>query len=103
MRGTGVRVTAVMPGVVDTALAAGTSSGAARLLTAEEVARAVVKAATRPGFEITVPGFIGPGARIVNLLPTAIRDRIFAALVPNQLETCKNRRRDYEAEFTAEP
>ena len=101
MRGTGVRVTAIMPGVVDTALAAGTSSGAAKLLTPAEVARVVVKAAVRPRFEVTVPGFIGPAARVVNLLPTLIRDRICAALVPNQLEARKNQRRDYEAGFTA--
>lgn len=102
MRGTGVRVTSIMPGVVDTALAAGTSSGAAKLLTPDEVATAVVRAAVRPRFEVTVPGFIGPGARVVNLLPTPIRDRIFAALVPNQREARKNQRQDYEAGFTAQ-
>lgn len=101
LRGTGVRVTSIMPGVVDTALAAGTSSGAAKLLTPAEVARAVVKAAARPRFEVTVPGFIGPGVKVVNLLPLPIRDRIFAALVPNQLEARKNQRQDYEASFTA--
>ncbi|GAA1869238.1 SDR family oxidoreductase [Brevibacterium marinum] len=102
MRGSGVRVTAIMPGVVDTTLAAGTSSGAAKLLTPAEVARAVVKAAARPRFEVTVPGFIGPGVRVVSLLPTPIRDRIFAALVPNQLDAKKNQRSGYEASFTAQ-
>lgn len=102
MRGSGVRVTAIMPGVVDTALAAGTSSGAAKLLSPAEVARAVVKAAARPRFEVTVPGFIGPGARIVNLLPTPIRDRIFAAMVPNQLAQAGSaKRQEYESSFTA--
>ena len=99
MRGTGVQVTAIMPGVVDTALAAGTSSGAAKLLTPTEAARAVVKAAAKPRFEVTVPGFIGPAVKVVNLLPTAIRDRLFKAMVPNQLRARKNQRQSYEAAF----
>ncbi|MCF2570638.1 SDR family oxidoreductase [Brevibacterium sp. UCMA 11754] len=99
MRGTGVQVTAIMPGVVDTALAAGTSSGAAKLLTPTEAARAVVNAAARPRFEVTVPGFIGPAVKVVNLLPTAIRDRLFKAMVPNQLQARKNQRQSYEAAF----
>lgn len=101
MRGTGVHVTSIMPGVVDTALAAGTSSGAAKLLTPTEVARAVVRAAARPRFEVTVPAFIGPAVRVVNLLPRPIHDRICAALVPNQLQARKDQRRNYEAGFTA--
>ncbi|MGO1917547.1 MAG: SDR family oxidoreductase [Brevibacterium aurantiacum] len=101
LRGTGVVVTTIMPGVVDTALAAGTSSGAAKLLTPAEVARSVVKSALRPRFEITVPGFIGPAVKVANLLPLAIRDRIFGAMVPNQLLARKNQRQDYEASFTA--
>ena len=101
LRGKGVRITSIMPGVVDTALAAGTSSGAAKLLTPAEVARSVVKSALRPRFEITVPGFIGPAVKVANLLPLAIRDRLFGAMVPNQLLARKNQRQDYEASFTA--
>lgn len=102
MRGKGVRVTSIMPVVVDTTMAAGTSPGAAKLLTPAEVARAVVKAAVRPRFEVTVPGFLGPMIRVVEVLPTPIRDRIFAGLVPDQVDARKNQRRDYEAGFTAE-
>lgn len=101
MRGTGVLVTSVMPGVADTALAAGTSSGAAKRLTPAEVARSVVKVAVRPRFEVTVPGFIGPAVRVANLLPIGIRDRLFGAMVPNQLLARKNQRQTYEASFTA--
>ena len=103
MRGTGVRVTAIMPAVVDTALAVGTSSGATKLLTPAEVARTVIRAAARPRFEVTVPGFIGPAVRVVNLLlPTPVRDRIFAALVPNQLAQAGSaQRQEYESSFTA--
>lgn len=102
LRGTGVLVTAIMPVVVNTVMAVGTSSGAARRLTPAEVARNVVKAAARPRFEVTIPGFIGPGVKVVNLLPTPIRDRIFAALVPDQLtQTDADARRDYEASFVS--
>lgn len=101
MRGAGVRLTAIMPSVVDTALAAGTSSGAAKLLTPAGVARAVVRSAAHPKFEVTVPGFIGPGVKVLSLLPTPLRDRIFAALVPNQLRARSAARRDYEASFTS--
>jgi short-subunit dehydrogenase len=77
MRGSGVTITAVMPTVVDTALAAGTGTGSASLLQPDDVARAVVAAVERPQFEITVPRYVGPVARAVNLLPQAARDRVF--------------------------
>src|SRR5699024_3687692 len=82
LRGSGVEVTAVMPAVVDTTLAAGTGTGSAPLVQPGDVARAVVAAVGRPRFEITVPAYIGPLTRMVELLPQAMRDRIFDALVP---------------------
>ena len=85
MRGTGVHFTAVMPAVVDTVLAAGTGAGAGPLLRPDDVAAAVVDAVTRPRLEITVPGFIGPVTRLVGLLPQPIRDRVFGAMVPDQV------------------
>lgn len=101
LSGSGVQVSSIMPGVADTALAAGTSSGAAKRLTPAEVARSVVKVAARPRFEVTVPGFIGPAVKVVNLLPISIRDRLFGAMVPNQLQARKSQRQNYEASFTA--
>ncbi|AOP52434.1 putative oxidoreductase [Brevibacterium aurantiacum] len=41
-----------------------------------------------------MPGFIGPAVKVANLLPLAIRDRIFGAMVPNQLLARKNQRQD---------
>src|SRR5699024_825334 len=64
LRGSGVEVTAVMPAVVDTTLAAGTGTGSAPLLQPGDVARAVVAAVDRPRFEITVPAYIGPLTRM---------------------------------------
>lgn len=102
LAGTGVDVTAIMPGVVDTALAAGTDSGAAKLLTPAEVAAVVVEAARRPRFEVTIPGFIGPVRRMVDLLPIRVRDRVFAALVPNQVAQVRRADRSaYESRFSS--
>lgn len=101
MRGTGVFVTAIMPGVVDTVLAAGTSSGAAKRLTPAEVARAVLRSASGARFEVPIPGFIGPAVKIAALLPTAVRDKVFGALVPDQVRQMRpEERRGYEAGFS---
>src|SRR5699024_12009450 len=97
----GVEVTAVMPAVVDTTLAAGTGTGSAPLLQPGDVARAVVAAVDRPRFEITVPAYIGPLTRMVELLPQAMRDRLFAAMVPAQVaEVGAEARAGYEGAFT---
>src|SRR5699024_6300636 len=77
--------TAGMPAVVDNTLAAGTGTGPAPLLQPGDVARAVVAAVDRPRFEITVPAYIGPLTRMAELLPQAMRDRLFAAMVPDQV------------------
>lgn len=102
MRGTGVHFTAVMPAVVDTVLAAGTGTGAGPLLRPDDVAAAVVRAVARPRFEITVPGFIGPVTRLADLLPQPVRDRIFGAMVPDQVAQVRaDARAGYEdAAFT---
>ncbi|GAA1509335.1 hypothetical protein GCM10009690_10260 [Brevibacterium permense] len=102
MRGTGVHFTAVMPAVVDTVLAAGTGTGAGPLLRPDDVAAAVVRAVARPRFEITVPGFIGPVTRLADLLPQPVRDRIFGAVVPDQVAQVRaDARAGYEeAAFT---
>lgn len=102
MRGSGVDISVVMPVVVDTVLAAGTGTGAGPLLRPDDVAAAVVAAAHRPRFEITVPGFIGPVTRVAGLLPQPVRDRVFAAMVPDQVaQVREDARAGYEkAAFT---
>lgn len=100
LHNTGITVTAIMPGVVDTTLARGTASGAARVLSPTEVAQSVVQAVQRPRFEITIPRFIGPVTRAVNILPVKLRETIFGALVPNQLRQADlTERAEYEARF----
>ncbi|MBQ0928273.1 SDR family oxidoreductase [Saccharopolyspora endophytica] len=85
LRGSGVALSVVMPAVVDTELAAGTAPGAARLLSPGEVADAVVAVIRRPRFEVTVPGYVGPLTRWVNLLPQRARDLVLRRLVPDQV------------------
>ncbi|GAA4824035.1 SDR family oxidoreductase [Tomitella cavernea] len=99
LRGSGVAVTAVMPVVVDTRLAEGTDAGGAALLQPVDVAEAVASAIRRPRFEVTVPGYVGPLARAVALLPQRVRDAVHRRLVPDQVEAVRgsSARADYES------
>ncbi|MEV0853922.1 SDR family oxidoreductase [Nocardia fluminea] len=85
LRGSGVRLTAIMPGVVDTELAAGTDTGAAPLLQPGDVAAAVLDAVARPRFEVTVPAHLGPLLSLSGALPQWLRDFVLRRTVPNQV------------------
>lgn len=85
LHGSGVRLSVIMPGVVDTELAVGTASGAAKLLQPADVARAVLEVIARPRFEVTLPGYVGPLTRLAGLLPQRARDLLLRRLVPNQI------------------
>lgn len=86
LRGSGVEVTVVMPGVVETALASGTSSGrATRRLSPEVVAKAVHGAIDKPRFEVHVPPLVGAFARLRAVLPRGAADALHRAVVPDQL------------------
>jgi NADP-dependent 3-hydroxy acid dehydrogenase YdfG len=97
LRGSGVDLTLVMPVVVDTELAAGTSNGGAPRLTPEQVARAIADALEQPRFEVYVPSRVGLLARAFAVLPQRARDLMSAKLVPNQvIETDRAARAAYE-------
>jgi short-subunit dehydrogenase len=85
LRGTGVHVSLVMPGVVDTELAVGTAAGAIRRLSPERVADAVLGVVLRPRFEVFVPRRIAMVPRLAGLLPGPARDALYRAVVPDQL------------------
>lgn len=87
LRGSGVRISVIMPGVVDTELAAGTATGATKLLKPLDVARAVVAVIERPRFEVSLPGYVGPLTRWVDVLPQPVRDLLLRAIVPNQVRS----------------
>ncbi len=102
LRGSGVRISVIMPGVVATDLAAGTASGAASLLEPADVARAVLRTIEHPRFEVTVPGYVGPLTRLAELLPQRLRDFTFRRLVPDQVAATRGSsvRADYERRLT---
>ncbi|GAA5046569.1 SDR family oxidoreductase [Nocardia callitridis] len=99
LAGSGVQLSVVMPGVVDTELAAGTATGAPKLLSPEDVAQAVLAVIVRPRFEVTVPGYVGPLTRWVNVLPERLRDYALRKMVPDQVAavTGHSIRNDYQA------
>jgi NAD(P)-dependent dehydrogenase (short-subunit alcohol dehydrogenase family) len=81
LRGTGVDVSVVMPGIVRTELSAGlVETPAFKSVTAEEVAEAVVDALKFARFDVYVPRSIGPTLATVNLLPRRAREAIGRAL-----------------------
>lgn len=97
LRGTAVQLSVVMPIVVDTELAAGTSPGGMPALQPQDVADAVAGAIERPRFEVFVPERVGPLMRLLALLPQRGRDLLYARLVPDQAgETDHDARRAYE-------
>lgn len=102
LRGTGVQLSVIMPSVVATELAAGTSTGAAKLLQPAEVARAVQHVIERPRFETTLPRYIGPLVRLAELLPQRLRDRTFRSMVPDQVDATRGAsvRAGYERALT---
>lgn len=94
----GVELSVVMPGVVDTELAAGTATGSAKMLQPADVAQAVVDVIAKPCFEVTVPSFIGPAVRWANVLPQSLRDVLLRKMVPNQVtSTDRSARAAYES------
>ncbi|WSQ14194.1 SDR family oxidoreductase [Streptomyces sp. NBC_01231] len=91
LRGTGVHVSLVMPGVVDTELAVGTATGPTRRLTADQVADAVLDVVLRPRFEVFVPRRLAALTRLAALLPGRARDALHHLLVPDQLAALSDR------------
>jgi short-subunit dehydrogenase len=101
LRGSGVEISVVMPGVVETELAAGTAHGRGRRLVPDQVAEAVADVVERPRFEVYVPGSIGHLTRLMALLPSRAQDAVTRALVPDQLaQTDRAARAAYERSAT---
>lgn len=97
IRGSGVHLCLVMPAVVETELALGTSSGGGPRLTPEQVATVVADVIRRPRFETIVPSYAGLLLRVLALLPQRGRDLMYRTLVPNQVVAAdRSARADYE-------
>ena len=78
LRGTGVDLSVVMPGIVATELAAGTGKGAL-VLTPEQVAGAIVAAIERPRFDVYVPRAYAGLSALSALLPRRAREALLRA------------------------
>ncbi|WP_235916656.1 SDR family oxidoreductase [Antrihabitans cavernicola] len=103
LRGSGVELSVIMPGVVDTELAKGTATGSAKLLQPQDVAKAVVSVIQKPRFEVTLPSYVDPALRLVNVLPRLARDFVMRQMIPNQIEATagSSERADYESRVIA--
>jgi NAD(P)-dependent dehydrogenase (short-subunit alcohol dehydrogenase family) len=75
LRGTGVDITVVMPGFVNTELTAGLGSARFyKMIGPEDVAAGVVGALGRPRFDVFVPGNLSPMFKLMPWLPRSIQD-----------------------------
>ena len=104
LRGTGVEVSVVMPGIVKTELSTGlVETPAFKSSTPEEVAGAVVDAIAFPRFDVYVPKSIGPALLVTNLLPRRTREAIGRALKLDRALRDADRaaRAEYEARAAA--
>ena len=96
----GTALCLVLPTVVETELAAGTSEGGVPRLQPEDVARAVADVIAKPRFETFVPSRVGLLVRMLALLPQRGRDLAYRRLVPDQVrEGDPSRRAGYEQLF----
>jgi short-subunit dehydrogenase len=97
--GTGVEVTCVMPGPVQTEMMSGLKPArGVRQVTAKEVAAATVTALERPCFEVHVPAAAGRMHAISHFLPRRVREGLMRALRTDRVltEIDHDTRRAYE-------
>jgi NAD(P)-dependent dehydrogenase (short-subunit alcohol dehydrogenase family) len=106
LAGTGLHLTAVYPGLVNTELAAGTKPArTTKWISPEEVGAAVVAAIRSPRPDVFVPRDLGVTARIVRALPTGARQRFMRALDLGRVtgSTSPSERADYMRRIGLDP
>ncbi len=99
LRGSGIEISCVMPGIVNTELAAGLQEArGVKNVNPEDVAEAIVEALRVPRFDVFVPKSIGPINKVLGVLPRSGRERIARALKADKVlaEADPNARRGYE-------
>ncbi len=86
LRETPIEVSCVMPGVVNTELAAGlTEARGVKNVNPEDVAAAIVECLQVPRFDVFVPKSIGPITQVMGVLPRSGRERITRLLKADQV------------------
>jgi NAD(P)-dependent dehydrogenase (short-subunit alcohol dehydrogenase family) len=104
LRGTGVEVSVVMPGIVKTELSTGlVETPAFKSSTPEQVADAIVEALQFARFDVFVPKSIGPTLAVTNLVPRRLREALGRALKLDRalLDADRGARAAYEARAAA--
>ncbi|WP_034274642.1 SDR family NAD(P)-dependent oxidoreductase [Haloechinothrix halophila] len=92
----GVDVSVLMPTVVETDLAAGTSSGIVKRLPPRHVADAVLSLVRRPRPELYLPKHVGVSIRFLDLVPARLRGFCQRLLVVDQTSSDPGTREDYQ-------
>ncbi|HUA46337.1 MAG TPA: SDR family NAD(P)-dependent oxidoreductase [Solirubrobacteraceae bacterium] len=103
-RDSGVRISLVHPGLIQTAMIDGTArpSRLVPLLSADDCAKEIIDAVARNRFEVWAPrtGWVGP--KLANFVPRAVRDRAMLAIgladIAGRADT-QARRRYHERAF----
>jgi NAD(P)-dependent dehydrogenase (short-subunit alcohol dehydrogenase family) len=104
LRGTGVEVSCVMPGVVDTELSTGLQSArGVKAIGPELVAEEIVGALEVPRFDVFVPRSAGRVAQVAAMLPRRAREALGRAIKADQAATHADpaRRAAYESRAAA--
>jgi NADP-dependent 3-hydroxy acid dehydrogenase YdfG len=99
VRDTPIEISCVMPGVVNTELAAGLQQArGVKNVNPEDVADAIVEALEVPRFDVFVPKSIGPINKVLGVLPRGGREALARALKADQVlaDADPNARRGYE-------
>jgi NADP-dependent 3-hydroxy acid dehydrogenase YdfG len=107
LRGTGVDLSVLMPGIADTELGAGVgASRGVRKIAPAEIAEAIAEVLRRPRFDVYVPRTIGPLNALAGILPRPVREALSRVLRIDRVlwDVDAQARRDYEARAaSAEP
>jgi short-subunit dehydrogenase len=81
LRGTGIEVSCVMPGIVNTELAQGLHQArGVKNIEPTDVAEGIVEALKHPRFDVYVPRSIGPISKVLSLLPRSGREAFVRVL-----------------------
>ena len=104
LRGSGVEVSCVMPGIVNTELAAGTHEArGVKNLEPEQVAGAIVAALKVPRFDVYVPRSAGPLLQLAAILPRRAREALARLMKADRVAVAPDaaRRAAYESRAAA--
>lgn len=104
LRGSGVEISVVMPGIVRTELATGlTDSRFIKPVAASDVAAAIVKTLQRPRFDVYVPRSLDATFRFTRILPRAAAEWVARTFKGDQVlfAASPEARREYEARAAA--